>query len=224
MLKVINTNTGTTARGVRVINSSGTAPAIDGGNNGSGPAAVFTANGVPAAEFSTSNGAPPFTVNSNGIVSNLNANLLDGVSSDGFLLVNGTAVDSDKLGGVPADGYQRDCTNGAIVAFAMVPASGSFSSSYTPLTGGGSCGTGNFAKRVGQGDYRVLDCGIAGGFNPIALVTDTSFNDFASIQLIGSPDADATTKCGTTTVSEFKVTTRDASGVAQDAPFNFAQL
>lgn len=109
-----------------------------------------------------------------------------------------------------------------------MPASGSFSATYTTLGGGFTCGIENFAKRVGQGDYRVLVCGVDGTTNPppVALATDTSFNDFVGIQLV-TAEADAITTCagvGRSTLSEFKVTTRDASGNGQDEPFNFAEL
>ena len=113
-----------------------------------------------------------------------------------------------------------------MLAFGHVPAMPSFSSTYTSLSGGFTCGPENFAKRVGQGDYRVLVCGIDGNANPIALVTDTSFSNFAGIQLVPA-DSDAMTSCqnvGASTLSEFKVTTRDTSGAGLDEPFNFAQL
>ena len=71
-----------------------------------------------------------------------------------------------------------------------------------------------------------MTCGIDGNANPIALVTDTSFSDFAGIQQIPA-DSEASNACqnlGTSVLSEFKVTTRDTSGVGLDEPFNFAQL
>lgn len=55
---------------------------------------------------------------------------------------------------------------------------------------------------------------------------DTSFNDFVGIQLV-SADSDAVTTCGnvgTSVRSEFKITTRNAQGAGQDAPFTVAQL
>jgi len=47
----------------------------------------------------------PFTVNSGVKVANLNADKLDGIDSTGFLTKTGTAADSAKLGGQPANHY-----------------------------------------------------------------------------------------------------------------------
>ena len=58
-----------------------------------------------------------------------------------------TANNANNLGGVPAYGYQQSCSHGSILAFTQVPASASFSSTYTALSGGFSCGAGNLAKR-----------------------------------------------------------------------------
>jgi hypothetical protein len=226
MLKVTNSGTGIMSRGIRISNASGSAPAIDARNTGNGPAAVFTSPHDVAVMFNSPPFLPPFTVTSDAMIRNLDAEFLNGLPSSDYMLVGSTAANSDQLGGVPASGYQRACGHGSILAFAHVPASPSFSATYASLAGGFSCAAGNFAKRVAQGDYRVLVCGIDGTANPIALVTDTSFSNFAGIQLVPA-DPDATATCqnlGASALSEFKVTTRDTSGVGLDEPFNFAQL
>lgn len=212
--------------------------------NTAGQGGVFSSAAGPAASFTVASGQPPFTVNSSVEVPNLtaqlavnavnatnatNAGLADSAkfaTTAGSATTASTANNASNLGGVPASGYQQSCSHGSILAFAQVPASPSFPSAYTALSGGSSCGAGNFAKRVAQDDYRALVCGTNGANNPVALVTDTSFSDFAGIQLV-SPDSDAISTCstaGTSQVSEFKVTTGDTSGVGLDEPFNFAQL
>ncbi len=225
MLHVINSSTGTGAQGVHVTNSSATAPALQASNTAAGQAAVFNSAGLAAA-FNTPFGQPPFTVVSATMVGNLNAACLDGQSAGAFLPLDGTVFNSVALAGHLAADYQLRCGPGTIQAFTQVPASGSFSSTYTLLTSGFTCRNGNFAKRAAQGDYRVLFCGIDGSPNPVALATDDSFNDFVGVQLV-SADSDAVTTCsgvGTSVPSEFKVTTRNTSGVGRDAPFTIAQL
>jgi hypothetical protein len=212
-------------------------------NNGTGPAAAFQ---VAA-------GKAPFGVNSNVKVKNLNADLLDGIDSTGFYAAGSKVVDSahadnadqatnasnasnanhatnaDDLGGVPASGYQQSCSHGSVFAFAPVAAAGNFSNTFTQLSNAFNCsGDRVFAKRVNQGDYRVLICGVPLPNNPLepfALATDQSFNDFVSLNLVEPPDPDVQQTCGGfDSFSEFKVTTRDASGNGKDNPFIVAQI
>src|SRR3954454_19460773 len=50
-------------------------------------------------------GKPALSVNTKGLVSNPNADLLDGQHASGFLPVNGQAADSAKLGGKNASSF-----------------------------------------------------------------------------------------------------------------------
>jgi hypothetical protein len=73
-LQVTNTNTTAGAAGLGV-NSASASPTIATKNTAGGPAAAITVNA----------GVTPFTVNSQTRVANLNADLLDGFNSTGFL-------------------------------------------------------------------------------------------------------------------------------------------
>jgi hypothetical protein len=96
MLHVANTNTGASAGAISTINTSASASTLRAQNNGTGAALGL---------FVKSNGIPPMLVNSNGKVSNLNADLLDGQDSSAFLPTNATAQDSVRLGGITSDRY-----------------------------------------------------------------------------------------------------------------------
>jgi len=185
-------------------------------NTGSGPAALFQ---VAA-------GKAPFAVNSSVTVANLSA--AHATNADHAANAD-RATNADNLGGVPAASYQLACQEGTVLGFAPVPASGSFSSIYTPLSGKFNCsGIGHpvSAKRVAQGDYRVAFCDIGPALGPQALGIDQSFNDFVSISPVVPPDPDVgAVACGNMGGnSEFKVTTRDAGGVGQDEPFLIAEI
>jgi hypothetical protein len=73
-LQVTNTNTNAGAAGLGV-NSASASPTIAAKNTAGGPAAAITVNA----------GVTPFTVNSQTKVANLNADLIDGINSTGFL-------------------------------------------------------------------------------------------------------------------------------------------
>jgi hypothetical protein len=93
MLRVENTSTDGNARGVVGLISSAAAAAGSAGLVGStaatdpGSAGVIAQNtgGGPALKAVVNQGAVPFTVNSSTKVANLNADQLDGVSSNGFM-------------------------------------------------------------------------------------------------------------------------------------------
>jgi len=66
-------------------NSASSTTALTSSASGAGLSVTSTAAGKPAAAFKVTSGSPPFTVNSATAVSNLNADLLDGISSSGFV-------------------------------------------------------------------------------------------------------------------------------------------
>lgn len=89
LLQVTNTSTGAGAGAIGAINKGAGASTIRAQNDGNGPAlGLFVTNNVP-----------PIVTNSNGKVTNLNADSLDGLDSSNFLPANGTASNSLRLGG-----------------------------------------------------------------------------------------------------------------------------
>jgi hypothetical protein len=92
---------------------SGVAYAATGGNFILGKAnsakAVTSLTNKKGTALSLSSDAtdPPLAVSNSVLVPNLNASELDGDSSSAFLPTNGTAANSNDLGGIPASGYMR---------------------------------------------------------------------------------------------------------------------
>jgi len=80
--------TSVTGFGVKATTDSGSQASLVANNSGGGPAASFT----------VASGAP-FTVSSGTVVTNLNADRLDGKNASAFLPATGKAVDADKLDG-----------------------------------------------------------------------------------------------------------------------------
>jgi hypothetical protein len=68
---------------------------------------LTTGTGATALRLNVASGHQPFTVNSSTQVPNLNASLLGGKSASAFLLVNGTAANAAKLGGIAPSGYVK---------------------------------------------------------------------------------------------------------------------
>ncbi len=124
-------------------------------------AAVNTGGGL-AASFVVNAGTAPFAVNTGVVVTNLNADQVDGKSASDFLAVDGKALDAahadaatnadhastadnatdatnaanaNALGGVPASSYAKvgSCQDGLIHGWAWVTASASFSATYVDV-------------------------------------------------------------------------------------------
>jgi len=83
-----------------------------------------TFNSVPDFNGGTSGVDAPFTVDSTFLVTNLNADLLDGVEGSGYLLVGAKAADSELLDGVDSDNFARsdvdDTINGVYTHTAVI--------------------------------------------------------------------------------------------------------
>jgi hypothetical protein len=145
------------------------------------------------------------------------------------------ATNAQALGGLDASIYQQKCASGAVLAAASVEASATFSSTWVLPSGSDSLADGMYncavgedvlAERVDTGDYRVMFCGAAFGTTlpgPIALATDESFNDFVSVSSVQS-DGSAPCVFSRDAGPEYKVTTRNAQGVARDEPFAIAMV
>jgi hypothetical protein len=90
---------------------SGTAVAATGGNfilgkaNTASSVSSLTNTKGTALSLSSSSTAPPLKVSNSIEVPKLNASELDGQSSRAFLGINGTAANSNELGGRPASAY-----------------------------------------------------------------------------------------------------------------------
>jgi hypothetical protein len=145
------------------------------------------------------------------------------------------ASNAQALGGVDASVYQQKCAAGTVLADASVAASGTFPSTWVLPSGSDSLADGMYncspaenvlAERVDTGDYRVMFCGASFGTTlpgPITLATDESFNDFVSVSSVQS-DGSAPCVFGRDAGPEYKVTTRNAQGVARDEPFAIAMV
>jgi hypothetical protein len=104
VLQITNTNlstTATAARAIAAITRARRSVALLAQNTAGGPAAHFLVGTTTALSS-----AAPFITNARGLVTNLNADLLDGLTSADFLRATGKAADADKLDGLDSTALQ----------------------------------------------------------------------------------------------------------------------
>jgi hypothetical protein len=122
-----------------------------------------------------------------------------------------TATNALSLGGVAASGYTRnDCVSetGQIKGFVLVPASSSFPSTFTAVSGAYDCsGQAVQAKRLGLGDYEVQFLG-----SPAAIAV-------GSVELSGAANF-AYASVGELGPGDFEVRVFNTfTSASQDGPF-----
>jgi hypothetical protein len=104
VLSITNGNlstTATAARAISAITRARRSVALFAQNTAGGPAAQFLVGTTTALSS-----AAPFVTNARGLVTNLNADLLDGLTSADFLRATGKAADADKLDGLDSAALQ----------------------------------------------------------------------------------------------------------------------
>ena len=108
-------------------------------------AGVLTFNAIPAFNGGTSGSTAPFTVDSNTVVTNLNADLLDGVQGSGYLLVGAKAADSELLDGINSLQFLRsdvdDTFNGTLNITGKLAVGSSTSNNQLHVFSGGNYGS-----------------------------------------------------------------------------------
>jgi hypothetical protein len=178
VLQITNTNlstTATAARAIAAITRARRSVALLAQNTAGGPAAHFLVGTTTALSS-----AAPFITNARGLVTNLNADLLDGLTSADFLRATGKAADADKLDGLDSTALQKRvtgaCTAGSMVtavnADGTVVCAADAGTTYTgtdPITvsgsaiglaGTGRCAAGDVYKFGGiEGEERGWACG-----------------------------------------------------------------
>jgi hypothetical protein len=88
-------------------NTAGNTSALSSGVTTGPSLSVTNTGGKSAARFTANAGIAPFSVSNATKIGSLNADLLDGVDSAGFLRTSGKAADSNLLDGIDSSGFLR---------------------------------------------------------------------------------------------------------------------